>query len=194
MNPITLYADETKWIDDWVKEYKYGIIMIYLPEPHLSEVTALRNRYFGANGDCDAHISLSVPVRRPVTQADLAEMERLLRDMKPFDIHYGPVVEKPTHKGVMLAVTEQEELRDLLGVVETSSIFEGAPVRKYPYLAHITVAEFVSWEQTYEIIEEIKGLPLTDSFELGYLSYAVPDQNLRFTERAWVYLGIEGKE
>ena len=111
----------------------------------------------------------------------------------PFTVHYGPVVEKPAHKGVMLAISEQEELRDLLGM-EMSSIFEGAPVRKYPYLAHMTVAEFVSWEQTYEIIEEMKGMSLTDSFMLGYLSYAVPDQNLRFTERARVYLGIEGKE
>ena len=68
MKPVTSYADETMWEDDWVREYKYGIILIYPPEPHLARVTKLRERYSWANGACDAHISLSVPVRRPVTR------------------------------------------------------------------------------------------------------------------------------
>ena len=187
MNAVTQYADETKWEKEWQKEYKYGIILIYPPEPHLSKITELRNRYAWAqSSECDAHISLSVQLARPVYQADIDEIYNKLSCIEPLKIQYGPVIEKPEHRGVVLEVKQQEELKKILEVVETSSIFENSPVRRFPYWAHMTIAEMMypcTWEQTYQVIEEVKDLPLSDIFELSYLSYAVPDDNFKFTER-----------
>jgi len=192
MSFVTTYSD-VMWEQDWQKEYRYGIILVYPPEPHLSKNTKLRDYYAWAQySECDAHISLSVQVGRPVTQSDIDELQKKLSQAAPFRIQYGPVVDKPEHPGVALEIKQQQELKALLEIVEVSPIFEHSPVRKFPYWAHMTIAEKVSWEQTYQIIEEVKDLPLSGEFELAYLSYAVPDDDFKFTERLRIYLGQGG--
>ena len=52
---------------------------------------------------------------------------------------------------------------------------------------HMIIAEMLTWEQTYQIIDEVKDLCLGGEFELEYLSYAVPDEKFKFTERARIY-------
>ena len=191
MEYVTTYADETMWEKAWQREYKYGIILIYPSEPHRTTITALRDRYaWSQTSQCDAHISLSMPIAHPVTQRQLDEVKVGISAIKPFQVRYGPVVEKPQHRGVVLAVQPQDALTDILTAIELTSVFDDAPLRKYPYWAHMTIAEQLDWEQTHRIIDEVKDLQLEGRFELRYLSYAVPDQTFHFTERARVYLQI----
>jgi len=189
MDAVTTYADETQWRKPWQREYKHGVIVIFPPEPHLSKITALRNRYAWAqSSDCPAHISLTRHISRPVLPSDVDEIQKKIRRMKRFAVEYGPVVENPAHCGVTLAVEPQEELKKLLEAVESASLFENSPRRKYPFKAHMTVAERVSWEQTRQIIAEVKDLPLGGIFTLSAVSYAVPDQDFKFTERLRIFL------
>ena len=189
---ITSYADERNWENEWQREYKYGIILVLPPEPHRSRINELRRRYAPSEAEsCDAHISLSVQVPRPVTAAHVAEVRDKLRTIEPFAIQYGPLVVKPAHRGVILEIGPQDTLEALLKTVEATCLFEGALKRKYPYRAHMTITEFVTWEQTYQIIEELKDLPLSGEFMLNYLSYIVPDDAFRFTERAKIPLGTQ---
>lgn len=189
MNFVTPYADESNWEKNWQKEYKYGIFLIFPPEPHLSAITALRNKYAWAQASqCNAHISLSVQVPQAVTQAHLNELQNKLNHVDPINIKYGPVVEKPQHRGVVLEISPQDQLKSLLQIVESASVFSGGLKREYDYWAHMTIAEMLSWDQTYEIISELKDLPLSGEFKLEYVSYAVPDEKFEFTERARIYL------
>ncbi len=190
MSAVTEYASGKTWAVEWQREYRYGIWLIYPPEPHLSAITALRERYAWAQScECDAHISLSVPLPRPINASDVAELQAALRTVPPFTVTYGPLVRRPAHRGVVLEISPQDTLRALLETVEATSAFERAAPRPYPYWAHMTIAEMVTWEQTYAIIEELKDLPLQGDFELTYLSYAVPDERFCFTERARARLG-----
>ncbi len=190
MEYITEYADEQNWEKQWQKEYKYGVFLIYPPEPHRSKITELRNRYaWSQSSQCDAHISLSVQIPRPVTADDIAEIQNKLKDIQTFMIAYGPIMDKPLHRGVALDIVPQDALKSLSEVVEATSVFATAIKRKYPYRAHMTIAEMLTWEQTYQIIDELKDLPLTGEFELAYLSYAVPDECFKFTERARITIG-----
>jgi len=187
---VTEYASGRSWAKAWQHEYRYGVWLIYPPEPHRSAVTALRERYaWSQSSRCDAHISLSLPLPRPVTAADVAELQAALSQVQPFRVSFGPLVRQPAHRGVVLEVSPQDSLRALLEKVEATSAFAGAVPRKYPFWAHLTIAEMVTWEQTYAIIEELADLPLSGEFDLAYLSYAVPDEEFSFTERARVYLG-----
>ncbi len=191
MKPITTYADEQNWVEEWKKEYKYGVILILPPEPHYSKVTEIRNKYAWAQSccECGAHISLSVQIPRPVTGAHIAELKGKLANKKPFTVKYGPVVDKPFYQGVMLDIHPQDTLKSLQETVESTSLFEGAKERKHPYWAHMTIAERATWEQTFKMIDEVKELPLSGQFRLEYLSYVVPDNNYIITERERIYLG-----
>ena len=59
-----------------------------------------------------------------------------------------------------MKISPQEQLKSKFEIVESSSIFKGAIQRKYDYCAHITIAEMLNWEETYQIIDEVKDLPL----------------------------------
>jgi hypothetical protein len=190
MNFITAYANESNWVKTWQREYKYGIFLIFPPEPHLSTITAIRNKYaWSQSSQCNAHISLSVQVPQGVTQEHIDEMQSRLFNIDPIYIKYGPVVDKPQHPGVVLEISPQKQLKSLLEIVESNSVFIGSIKRKYEYWAHMTIAEMLSWEQTFQIIDQVKDLPLGGEFNLEYISYAVPDETFEFTERARIYLG-----
>jgi 2'-5' RNA ligase len=122
-------------------------------------------------------------------QDHLDEIIIKLRSIDPFCINYGPIVDKPTHPGVVLKISQQDDLKKLVENIESTSLFEGVVTRKYPFWAHMTIAEMLTMEQTYQIINELKDIPLTDLFRLTYLSYAVPDENFAFTERLKIKLG-----
>ena len=189
MDAITTYADETQWRKTWQGAWKHGVILVFPPEPHLSKITALRNRYAWAqSSDCPAHISLTRQISRPVLPSDVEEIQKKIRRMRRFIVDYGPLVENPPHSRVALAVEQQAELKKLLEAVESASLFETSPKRKYPYLAEMIIAERVSWVQTRQIIEEVKNLPLSGNFNLSSVSYVVPDQNFKFTERLRFFL------
>jgi len=93
MQVITQYANEQLWEQEWQKEYKYGVILFIPPEPILSTVNELREKYdkFSANGCC-AHISLTMPLKKPLTIAGINEIKRKLLDFKKFEVHYGPFI------------------------------------------------------------------------------------------------------
>lgn len=189
MDYITDYSDETKWEKNWQKEYKYGIFLIFPPEPHLSKITELRNNYaWSQSSQCNAHISLSVQIPQGLTQTHIDELQARLSNVNPIRLKYGPVVDKPQHRGVVLEVSNQVELNQLLDIVESCSAFHGAIERKYKYWPHMTIAEMLTWEQTYQIIDEVKELDLRGEFDIEYISYAVPNEQFEFTERARIYL------
>lgn len=88
------------------------------------------------------------------------------------------------HPGVCLAIEPQAELNKLRIALEGSTIFEEAQKRRFPFSAHMTIAEFITVEQTIELMIELKDVAPRGDFICTCVSYAVPDANCRFTERA----------
>jgi len=143
---------------------------------------------------------LSVQIPKPLTKGHLDEIHTNLKHVKPFKINYGPIVENPSHPGVVLDIRLQEKLRYLINLIESTSLFNDAIERSHPFYGHMTIAEMETtkqgstskadgMEQTLEIIKEVKDKKLSGEFIVEYLSYAVPDENFRFTERDRIYLG-----
>lgn len=182
---VTNYAADTSAWTARQREYKFGTLMIIPPEPHRSAVNALRTQFRWAQGaDCDAHISLTIRLPRPLNRADWRELEPIAASIKPFSIRYGPLKHYLPFPGVCLEIEPQDELDRLRAALETAACFSGALPRPYPFAAHMTIAELLSVEQTEELMVELRNVAPAGDFLCSYVSYVVPDADFRFTERA----------
>jgi 2'-5' RNA ligase len=181
---ITYYESDVSHWEDWQKRYRFGVLLIIPPGPPLAQVDALRARYDPQSQSyCGAHISLTVPFPRALDEADWDELESIVSDIEPFPIRYGPLMNYLPHPGVCLAIEPQDELDRLRAALETASVFEGALLRRYPFSAHVTIAEFISVERTERLMDELEDVTPQGVFECAAVSYAVPDADFHFTER-----------
>ena len=181
---ITSYeADISHW-EDWQKGYKFGVLLIFPPDPPLTQVNTLRAKYDPRGQSiCDAHISLTIPLPRPLSEAHWSELESITSEIEPFSIHYGPLMNYLPHPGVCLAIEPQDELDRLRAALETALVFEGAPARKNPFSAHMTIAEFISVQQTEALMGELEDVAPEGLFACTGVSYAVADADFHFTNR-----------
>ena len=177
-------ADISHW-KAWQQQYRFGVLLIFPPDPPATQVNNLRSEHDPQGQSiCQAHISLTIPLPRPLNSAHWSELQSITSDIEPFSIHYGPLMNYLPHPGVVLVIEPQDELDRLRATLETASVFEGAPARKYPFSAHMTIAEFISLERTEELMGELQGLTPEGDFLCDSVSYAVPDRSFHFTERA----------
>jgi len=191
MMALTEYvADVSSW-EPWKQGYKFGVLLIVPPDPPLVAVNALRAQFaWSHSAECDAHISLTVPLPRALNRADWAELETIASTVDPFPVHYGPLMNYlPAAPGVCLQIEPQAELACLLEALEAAPCFVGAKPRPYPFSAHMTIAELISVELTETLMEELKVDAPLGTFLCTNVSYAVPDRAFRLTERAKLALG-----
>jgi len=182
---ITEYAADISNWKAWQQEYLFGVLLIFPPDPLATQVNNLRSEHDPQGQSiCQAHISLTVPVPRPLSNSHWSELQSIASHIEPFYIHYGPLTNYLPHPGVVLTIEPQDKLYRLRAALESASVFEGAPARKYPFSAHMTIAEFISVDRTEELMVELQGLTPEGDFLCDCVSYAVPDGNFHFTERA----------
>lgn len=193
MTVITDYvADVGAW-GGWKQGYQFGVLLIMAPDPPLGAVNALRTRYaWSQSSECDAHISLTVPLPRPLTDADRAQLGAIAATIEPFLVHYGPLMNYlPAAPGVCLQIEPQDKLAGLLEALEAAPCFAGAQPRRYPFSAHMTIAELISVELTEKLMVELNDEAPRGSFLCTHVCYAVPNADFRFTER--VRLRLRGQ-
>lgn len=186
---ITEYARELIHWREWQKEYRYGVILIVPPDPLRQQIDELRAKYepigqaiFGS------HISLTVPLGREVGENEWAELKRIAAGIEPVTINYGPLTSfLPESPCIYLAIEPKTTLRKIYTAVERAAVFAGAPPRKYPFVPHMTITEFIgierSAETAKELLEKLKDITPSGSFLCTGLSYTVPDEEFLFTER-----------
>jgi len=65
---VTTYAADICQWEAWQRECRFGVLLIYPPDPPLLQMNALRSKYDPrAQSICDTHISLTIPIPRPLT-------------------------------------------------------------------------------------------------------------------------------
>ncbi|MGD1120105.1 MAG: 2'-5' RNA ligase family protein [Dehalococcoidales bacterium] len=181
---LTNYATDTSRWENWQKEYKYGAIMIVPPDPPSVGIDILRRKYDPkAQAICGAHISITVPFPRALSDANWYELKSIAAGIKPFTVKYGPLMNFLPHPGVCLEIGPFETLEDLRATLEKASSFKGALPRKFPFRPHMTIAEFITVDRTKELTEKLNDATPSGSFFCTSISYYVPDNNFHFTER-----------
>ncbi len=186
---ITGYATDMSTWEEWQKAYRFGVILLFPPEIPAAEVNRLRDIHDPRGQSmCHAHISLTVPLPRPMEEYHLDELKESASGIEPFPVHYGPLSNYLPAPGVVLAIEPKDRLAGLVEKLEACSVFDEAPPRRYPFSPHLTIAEFISGERTLELMDELKGKTPEGDFLCDHVSYAVPDENMFFTERVRLYL------
>jgi len=106
-----------------------------------------------------------------------------------FTVNYGPLRTYPPYAGVCYTVGPEERFTELLTALEACRVFESLPPRGYPFSPHMTVAQFITLEQTTELIGNLVGNVPEGVFECAEVTYAVPDEAFHFTAWASFPLG-----
>jgi 2'-5' RNA ligase len=186
------YPTAVAWLD-WQKHYRLGVILVLPPEPARSRINLLRARYDPqSHKHLEAHISLTVPFQKEPDDRHWTELERIASQFQAIPICYGPVVPFLPRPGAALDIQPQAQLDKLRLALEVSEVFLGAPPRQYPFWAHMTIAEFVSMEITKQLMSDLEDeRAATGSFVCDHLTYVVPDEEFRFTERRSLKLGSQ---
>jgi 2'-5' RNA ligase len=181
---LTSYAaDMSRW-EDWQREYKYGVILIIPPDPPYSKMETLRRTYDPkGQAICGPHISVTVPIPRALSDANWYELKSIAAGIKPFTVKYGPLINYLPHPGVCLAIEPLDVLDELRTTLESAAAFKGAPPRRYPFSPHMTIAEYITVDETTDLMVKLKDSAPSGSFFCTSLSYVVPDNYFHFTER-----------
>lgn len=197
MKIITEYVTDVSRWNTWQQEYRYGVILIFPPDPPKNEMNDLRTVYDPIGQSfCEVHISLTVPLPGPMNDEQLKELLTIASSFKPFSVHYGPLSNYLPHPGVVLTIEPKDRLENLMTTLEKASVFENAAERPWPFSPHMTITELFGMEdmnervdRTKELMVELEGKTPEGDFLCDYVSYAVPDEDFHFTERARLELG-----
>ncbi len=175
------YAQKMTGWEEWMPEYRFGAFYIYPPNGVIEPVDALRKKYDPkSDAICQAHISLSESLAKPLTNADIAEFQSILSEIEPFEITYGPLRDFPPHPGVCYRIEPESSFRKLRNALHAASSFKDVPLRRGHIAPHMTVAEFISVERTKELLQELDGKVPGGTFLCNEIELAVPDESFCF--------------
>ncbi len=127
------YADTASW-EEWQREYRYGAFYVFPPAGVIEAIDVLRRAHDPKSASyCQAHLSLSEPLGRPLTESDVEELRTQLSSLKPFEVHYGPLRSFPPYPGVAYAIAPEDKFAELRSAIHATAMFDGMPLKR----AHI---------------------------------------------------------
>jgi hypothetical protein len=187
--PFAGYATAmTQW-EEWQQEYRFGVLLIYPPEPLHTRINSLRAVHDPrSQAYCDAHISMTVPFSRPIAAEDWAALAAVSDQFAPVTVVYGPPRQYRGVPGVVLNIEPADQLSQLVTALESLPVFAHAVARRYPFSPHMTIAEFITLQRTEELLRELPPGELSGTFECRALAYAVPDEQFHFSAKAFLAL------
>lgn len=172
------------------RRYRFGVLLIYLPEPLRSAVDRLRRRYaLDAQRSCEAHITLTVPATGPVSRRQWAALAAAAAAAEPVEVTCGPLATFLPHPVVYLAVRPEGALDALRRSFERVAPFSGAPPRRYPFCPHVTIAQGGPAARARVLAEALAPGAPGGRFLCREVAYAVPDDAFHFSERGLLRLG-----
>ena len=188
------YVTDTSTWEKWQRDYRLGIILIMPPPEVADQINPLRVKYDPyAYAICPTHITVSDPLGLEMTPERDAEIAKILSSVDPFMLHFDKPHASRERSGLTYPVHPAEPIHALRTILHQASVFtrDGYWTRTVP--PHMTVAEFVSIEESWRIKEEIEGTAPSGSFLCDRLEYIVPDINMHFQSVKWYALGKERK-
>jgi 2'-5' RNA ligase len=181
---LTRYPKDINRWKDWQKLYRYGVFLIIPPDPPFSRVEKLRIKYDPeSHAVCCPHISVTIPLPRSLSESNWFELKTAVSGLKPFRLDYGPLINYLPHPGVCLAVGPVTDMDKLRAALENTAALRNAAPRSYPFSPHMTIAENITAERTLELMTLFQDVPLSGSFLCTAVSFCVPDEHFRFSER-----------
>jgi len=185
---IAYAEDMSKW-EDWQRDYRLGLILI-MPPPEVSQqIDPLRAKYDPrGHANCPTHISVSDPLRRDMTPEVEGEIRHILSGIEPFTLHYDKPHASTEHPGVAYPITPQEPIDILKQALHAASAFAGEVYQRRHIPAHMTIAEFISIEESLNICAQLQDSAPHGSFLCDRLAFIVPDEDFHFQRKGTFFL------
>ena len=108
------------------------------------------------------------------------EISGILGRIDPFILYYDKLMASRDHAGVAYPITPHEPIDELKKGLDQAAIFQGKVCGRRDIPAHVTIAEFVTIEESWRICEEIQDSAPSASFLCDQLEFIVPDINMEF--------------
>jgi len=183
----TYATDFSRW-EDWQLDYRLGLILIMPPEEVSRQLDPLRAKYDPyAFAICPTHISLSDPLSCEMTPETEEEIRNILSEIEPFTLYFDQLHSSSEHPGVIYPVRPVEPIDTLQAVLHTASAFAGKAYYRRVIPPHMTIAEFISIEDSLQLCVQLKNSAPRGSFLCDKLEYVVPDENFHFQKTLTFY-------
>jgi 2'-5' RNA ligase len=175
------YVTDTSTWEKWQRDYRLGSILI-MPPPHVADqINPLRAQYDPATyAYCPAHITLSDPLGLEMTPERDAEIAQILSRVQPFTLCFDAPQASRERGGVAYPIRPRERIDALRTALHEASVFCRPPYYTRTIAPHMTIAEFVTIEESWRILEEIESIAPQGSFLCDRLEFIVPDINMHF--------------
>lgn len=188
-DPMITYANDTSEWEDWQRDYRLGLILIMPPVDVAKQIDALREEHDPrSHAICPTHISVSDPLRREMTSAFIGEIQMILAGIEPFTLYYDQPHASPDHAGVAYPITPQEPIDELKNSLHQASVFEGEVYQRRDIPAHMTIAEFITIDDSHKLCSALRPTAPSGSFLCDRLEFIVPDERFRFQRTRIFYL------
>ena len=191
---IPYVKDTPKW-EDWQRDYRLGLILI-MPPPEVSQkIDLLRAKYDPRSADsCPTHISLSDPLSREMTLDLIDEINNVITDVQPFTLHYDKPHASTRHPGVSYPIRPREPIDNLKQILHGTSAFSGEAYHRRNIAPHMTIAEFISIDESLALCTQLQNSAPSGSFLCDKLEFIVPDESFRFKKRKTFFLADSGQK
>jgi 2'-5' RNA ligase len=177
---VNYVTDTSTWID-WQRDYRLGLILILPPADVGGPVNALRAKYDPPTyASCPAHITLSDPLGLEMTLERDAEITRILSAVEPFTLHFDKPHASRERGGVAYPIRPREPIDALRTRLHQASVFTRKPYWTRTIPPHMTIAEFVSIDESWRIMDEINDTAPSGSFLCDRVEFIVPDIDMHF--------------
>lgn len=175
------YVTDTAGWEKWQRDYRLGLILIMPPEDVARQINPLRAKYDPRTyAYCPAHITLSDPLGLEMTPERDAEIAAILAEVQPFMLHFDEPQASRERGGVAYPIRPRAPIDALRTRLHRASVFCRPPYYTRTIPPHMTLAEFVTIEESWRIINELKGSAPRGSFLCDRLEFIVPDIHMHF--------------
>lgn len=177
------YVEDTSNWEEWQRDYRLGVILILPPPEVAQQIDPLRAKYDPRSfATSPTHISVTDPLSKEMTPDLQHEIQGILTGISPFELHFDKPQASIEFAGVSYPVRPQEPIDALKQALHASSAFGGESHQRRDIPAHMTIAEFLSIEESLLLCEQLQDTAPTGSFICDRLSLVVPDQDFSFNE------------
>ena len=176
--------------EPWQREYRHGVLLVYPPPGIIEAVDALRAEHDPtSHASSRAHITVTEPLPRPLDERDVDRIRSALRGVTSFRVTYSGPRSTDPHPGVVYRIEPQDRFRSLRDLLHRQPVFDGVEPRRDHIPAHMTIAEFLTVEQSNRLAGRLSGTVPEGTWICDAVSYAVPDADFRFRRRLELLLG-----
>ena len=141
---MTSNRSNPKW-EPWQHAYRHGTLAIWPPKVVRHSVNQWREQFDPTSHSyAEAHITVTQPFRRPVTQDVLDRVTAILHAEDEFELTYGPLRSFLPSPVLWLEVQPAQRVVELRRKLHSTGAFDLSLPHTEDYVPHMTITEGLS--------------------------------------------------